>query len=83
MTEEVLFKFEKEMSKNEIAEHLDRISEKLKSGEPVKFSSDTEIELEPGENPEFEIKVEREGDETSLELEIEWSDGEDKGLEVG
>jgi amphi-Trp domain-containing protein len=84
MTEEVLFKFEQKMSKTEIAEHLDRISEKLKSGEAVKLSSDTEIELNPSQQPDFEIKVEREGDEISLELELEWNEGEEKSsLEVG
>jgi len=72
MTEKTLFKFEKKMTKSEIAEHLDQISEKLKSGEPITFNSDKSIELNPSETSEFEIKVEEEGSETSLELEIEW-----------
>jgi len=72
MTEKTLFKFEKKMTKSEIAEHLDQISEKLKSGEPITFNSHKSIELNPSETSEFEIKVEEEGSETSLELEIEW-----------
>jgi len=73
MTEKVLFKFEEKMSKTEIAEHLDRLSDKLKKNQPISFESEESIKLNPSENPEFEIKVEEEGDETSLELEIEWS----------
>jgi len=72
MTEKTLFKFEEKMTKSEIAEHLDQISEKLKSREPITFNSDKSIELNPSETSEFEIKVEEEGSETSLELEIEW-----------
>jgi len=72
MTEKTLFKFEEKMTKSEIAEHLDQISEKLKSREPITFNSDKSIELNPSETSEFERKVAEEGSETSLELEIEW-----------
>ena len=76
MVEKTLFKFEDEISKTEIAEHLDRVSEKLKSGERIKFKSNEDIELNPSENPEFEVKVEEEGNELSLEIEIEWDKDE-------
>ena len=69
--EKTLFKFEKRMSRRDIAEHLDQISEKLKNGETISFDSGKEVELNPSVNPEFEIKVEEEGSgEKSLELEI-------------
>lgn len=76
MTEKTIFRFEQKMSKEEIAQHLDEISRKLKNGKPITFQSDKSVELSPSERPEFEIKVEEEGDETSLELEIEWHKGE-------
>jgi len=84
MTEKVLFKFEEKMSKSDIAKHLDRISNKLKNNEPIKFESNDSIELNPSDNSEFEIKVEEEGSETSLELEIEWdnTDSKDSGLDI-
>jgi amphi-Trp domain-containing protein len=83
MVEKTLFKFEDKISKNEIAKHLDRISEKLKSGEPITFQSNENIELQPSDRPEFEVKVEEEGNELSLEVEIEWDKGEtNSSLEI-
>ena len=73
MVEKTLFKFEEKMGKKDIAEQLDKISEKLKSGEPIKFDSQKSVELNPAETSQFEIKVEEEGQELSLELEIEWN----------
>ena len=77
--EKTLFKFEKKLSRKDIAEHLDQISEKLRKGEPITFNSGEEVELNPSERPEFEIKVEEEsGGEKSLELEIEWNDQDEE-----
>jgi len=79
MTEKTLFKFEERKSKKQIAEHLDQISSKLKSGEPITFESDKSIELNPTENTEFEIKVEEESEgDISLEIELEWNKNNEK-----
>jgi amphi-Trp domain-containing protein len=83
MSEETLFRFEERMSREEIAEKLQTISENLRSGEPIVFESDGSVELRPSAQSEFEIEVEEEGrGEKSLELEIEWKEGDDSELEI-
>ncbi|MFB6284664.1 MAG: amphi-Trp domain-containing protein, partial [Halobacteria archaeon] len=77
MTEEVLFKWEGHRAKAEIAEYLRSVARALDEKEGVKLThGEDSIELDIPENPEFEVKAEREeeGDETelSVEFEIEW-----------
>jgi amphi-Trp domain-containing protein len=71
--EETLFKFEKKLSKPEIADYLRKVAEKVEKGERLKLEGGGEsVELETDREAEFEVKVEREDGEESLELEIEW-----------
>lgn len=73
MTEETLFKMEKRMQGSEIARYLRNIAEKLENQETIVLESGKEkVSLETDRDTVFEVKVEREGDEESLELEIEW-----------
>ncbi len=73
MVEKVLFEIEKEMNGAEIAGKLRAIAEKIESGEPITLESESQkAELETDRPAEFEIKVEEENGEESLELEIEW-----------
>lgn len=82
MTEEVLFEIEEKMSGSEIADYLGNVANKIENDERISLKSSTQsVELETSGNKEFEVKVEREGKEKSLELEIEWKD-EAGGLSI-
>jgi len=86
MTEKVLFKNESRKNRDEIAEYLEKIVEKLKGSGELSFSSgEKKANLQVPESAEFEIKVEEEGLEKSVEFEIEWSSqdsGDDESLEI-
>jgi len=71
--EKVLFEMEKEMSGTEIAEYLRSIADKVEQRERIKLNSGNQsVELDTDRPAEFEVKVEEENGEESLELEIEW-----------
>lgn len=82
--EKTLLKDEQKISKEEIAEKLVQISQGVKRGDLTLNSGQEQVSMEFGDTPEFEIKVEEEGDEMSLELEIEWNKNEEKsgGVEI-
>ncbi len=83
MTEEVLFKLEKEMSSSEIAQNLREIAEKIENGDEISLDSgDQSVTLRTDRAAEFEIKAEREDGEESLELEIEWKESGDQEFEI-
>lgn len=73
MTEETVFKMEKHMDNDSIADQLHKIANKMSNREKISLrSGDQSVELETDRDAVFEIEVEREQDEESLELEIEW-----------
>lgn len=83
MPEEILFEDERRQSRTEVARYLRSLADKLDAGESVTFSAgDRTVTVEPPARPTFEVKVEREaaaGAETgelSVELELEWVEGE-------
>ena len=83
--ERVLFEMEKKMSGTEIAEYLRKIADKVESGESIRLESgDQNVELDTDRPAEFEVKVEDENGEESLELEIEWKSDrkKDEGLSI-
>jgi len=83
MSEEVLFEVEKKMSNSEIAKNLRDIAEKIESNEEINLESGNQsVNLRTDRPAEFEIKVEQEGDEESLELEIEWKKDLAKDFEI-
>ena len=94
MPEEVLFKSESTQSREEIADYLRAVADRLSANEAVTLSAGRDsVSLEVPDRPTFEVKVERETDsgggnaEQSLELEIEWpedgsADGTDGQLSV-
>lgn len=83
MTEEVVFENEEKLSRLEIAEKLRSIADGVEEGSVRLSSGSDSVEVMPAESSEFEVKVEREGNEISLELELEWKPGKSSGLEVG
>lgn len=81
MAEETLFESEQVHSRTEIAAALRSLAAQLDDG-PVTFeAADRSVTVEPPERAVFEIEVERESDETSIELEIEWPTGDAAEIE--
>jgi amphi-Trp domain-containing protein len=82
MPEEVLFESESRQSREAIATYLRSVADKLDGGGPITLSAgEQSVTMEPPAEPTFEVKAEREGPangpgELSVELEIEWTEGE-------
>ncbi|OVE84342.1 amphi-Trp domain-containing protein [Natronolimnobius baerhuensis] len=84
MAEEVLFKFEQDMDRSDIANSLRTVADSLEAGEPISLEAGGDsVTVSPPPRPTFEIKAEREtsssgGDaERSIEFELEWDEGDD------
>lgn len=83
MTEEVLFKTEQKLSNQEIANHLKSIAKKIEKRRPITLESgEQKVSLDTDRTAEFEVKVEREHDEESLELEIEWENKKPENVKI-
>lgn len=89
MPEETLFEFEQTMSRAEVARYLRTVAKHLEKDGSINFSSGThQSTVEVPSRVEFEVEVERdvsdaEPAEMSIELEIEWREGEeDASLEI-
>ncbi len=84
MPEEVLFKSENRMNRDEIAAYLRTVADNLEGDEDITLSAGSEsVTLDPPARPTFEVKAEREGPEggpyeRSIEFELEW-DEDDEG----
>ena len=82
MPEETLFKMEKAMDNASIAKQLRKIADKLESNHKITLKSGSDsVELDTDRDAVFDIQVERENGEESLELEIEWKKGK-KDFEI-
>ena len=95
MPEEVLFKTERRMDRNDVANYLRTVAEKLEAGGDITLSAgDQSVTLAPPAQPTFEVKAEREtpsgggSGELSIEFELEWDEdggsgnGSDASLEI-
>ncbi|AEH39090.1 amphi-Trp domain-containing protein [Halopiger xanaduensis] len=84
MPEEVLFKSESDLPREEIASYLRSVADKLDQGETVTLKSGSEsVTMDPPARPTFEVKAEREGPadgpgELSIEFELEWDENGDE-----
>ncbi|MXV62177.1 amphi-Trp domain-containing protein [Natronorubrum sp. JWXQ-INN-674] len=85
MPEEVLFKFERQMERSEIADYLRTVADSLESGGEITLEAGGDsVTMSPPARPTFEIKAERETSssapdgpgELGLEFELEWDEGE-------
>jgi amphi-Trp domain-containing protein len=80
MPEEVLFKSERNQSREEIASYLRKVADNLDSGTAITLKTGSEsVTLDPPARPTFEVKAEREGPvgnmtELSVEFELEWDE---------
>ncbi|PSQ17200.1 amphi-Trp domain-containing protein [Halobacteriales archaeon QS_8_69_26] len=91
--EEVLFETERSRDREQIADYLRAVADKLDSGEAMTLSAgDQSVTLDVPARPTFEVKAEREqesgGTELSVEFELEWKEGESSesgggDLEIG
>lgn len=77
MTEEVLFKSEQGVTRENAVKRLRDIAERLEDGSIELSEGGNSVSLRVPTNIEFEIKVEQEGHEKSLEIELEWDERED------
>ena len=89
--ETVLFRTEEKMSRNEAAELLRAIAEKIENGRVVLQQGTEEVKLKIPDRVELEVKAEKEvgrrRTKKKLELEIEWlvgaSANKQKALTLG
>ncbi|TYL37612.1 amphi-Trp domain-containing protein [Natronococcus pandeyae] len=84
MPEEVLFKFERSMERDEIANYLRTVADSIDSGDDISLEAgDESVTMSPPARPTFEIKAERETSssggpaELSVEFELEWDEGDE------
>jgi amphi-Trp domain-containing protein len=88
MTEEVLFEVERDMDRADVADYLRTVADNLAAGEDLTLSAGGDsLTLSPPPTTGFEVTAEREGEELSVEFELEWDegaggDGGDGGLEI-
>ena len=88
MPEEVLFKSEQSMSREEVAQYLRTVADKLDGDGSLSLSAgDQSVTMDVPARPEFEVKAERETSrsggpaELSVEFELEWDEGAESGGE--
>ena len=85
MPEEVLFKDERDKQRDEVANYLRTVADKLDSGGQLSLDTGNDsITVDVPDRVEFEVKVEREGPdggpkEIGFELEMEWPEGAAEG----
>ena len=64
---------EKKMSRAEAAEKIHSLADKISEGQVELKAGNDSVNLQPGEQVEFELEVEKEADgDTSIEIEVEW-----------
>ncbi|WEL19604.1 amphi-Trp domain-containing protein [Candidatus Nanohalococcus occultus] len=79
-----LLKTETVMSRQNAAEKLHGIADKIADGRLELTTGNDSVTLEPADRVEFEIQVEEEMDgDMSLEVEIEWSPNDSEDIEIG
>ena len=81
MPEEILFETERRQSREDVAEYLRAVAEKLERGDEISLSAGGEsVTLAVPARPTFEVKAEREGTapntELSVEFELEWDENQ-------
>ena len=81
--ETVLFKSEEKKGLSDVAAFLHELAEKLADNKVILRQGDQEIEVSIPDNVVLELKVEEEDKkgrtQFSLEVEIEWYEGDDSG----
>ncbi len=76
MPDETIHESRRTRSRRAIATYMRRVADALGRGEPVPADDEETVLVDPPTDPEFEVAVERDGDELSLGLEVVWSAAE-------
>ncbi len=76
MTEETLHESEEKRSRRGIATFFRRLSRRLGRGEKVPVNDEQTVAVDVPEEAEFEVEIEREDGEISLEIEMDWAEEE-------
>lgn len=78
--ETVLFRSEERKSRDEVAQFLRQIADRLQSGSVTLIQGEERLQLDIPTGLTLEIKVEeeqkRDGPRRSLEIEVEWREGD-------
>lgn len=79
-----LLKTTKKMSREDAAEKLHNLADKIGRGQVELRAGNDSVNLQPGEQLEFELDVEKEEDgDISIEIELEWPEkGTSEELEI-
>ena len=82
MTEETVHESEEQRSRRGISSFLQRISNRLRRGEPVPVDEEQTVTVEPAEEAELDVEVERQDGEVKLEIEVGWLEEEGGEIET-
>jgi amphi-Trp domain-containing protein len=82
MTEETLHETEEKRSRRGISSFLRRISNRLRRGEPVPVDEEQTVTVEPPEEADLDVEIEREDGNVSLEIDVEWPEEEGGDIEM-
>ncbi|WP_254768204.1 amphi-Trp domain-containing protein [Salinilacihabitans rarus] len=82
-TDDTELEFERDLSREEIADRLETFATNLRGSDPLEFElGDETATIDPPETVGFELELEDEpgdeGVERSLEIELEWLRGDDE-----
>ncbi|WP_336326581.1 HVO_2922 family protein [Halovenus sp. HT40] len=82
MTEETIHETEEKRSRRGISSFLRRISNRLRRGEPVPADEEQTVTVEPPEEADLNVEIEREDGNISLEVDVEWPEEEGGEIEM-
>jgi hypothetical protein len=74
MSEDTIHESRGGRSRRAIAAYFRRLADALGRGEPVPADEEQTVTVDPPTEPDLEVEVEREGEQTSLAIEMEWPD---------
>ncbi|MEF8815354.1 MAG: amphi-Trp domain-containing protein [Salinibacter sp.] len=86
MPDDTLYKFERDMSRADVATYLRTVADELEGSGELDFSSkEQSMTIRVPDHVEFEVELDRESNdrgssEISLELEIEWYETRDGSI---
>ena len=82
MTEETIHESEEKRSRRGISSFLRRLSNRLRRGEPVPVDEEQTVTVEPPEEADLNVEIEREDGNISLEVDVEWPEEEGGEIEM-
>ena len=74
--DELLHESSTTRSRNGLAAFFHRLSRRLGRGEPVPVDEEQTVTVAPPEESDLAVEIERDGDRLSLDIAVEWEEGE-------